>query len=96
MLSDSRSQGGIKDDIDTFVQLIFIFFSKLMILLAIFDGFWLLLKSFVPVCKIAMSGFLVMVGLIWSFISCVVVPGNDCIKLKYCFRDWFKLQPGRF
>ena len=64
LFSDSRSQRGIKDDIDTFVQLIFIFFSKLMILLAISDGFWLLLKSFVPVCKIAMSGFLVMVGLI--------------------------------
>ena len=62
--SDSQTPLGIKDDIDTSVLLIFIFFAKLRISLAISDGFWLLFKSFVSVWKIAMSGFLAMAGFI--------------------------------
>ena len=53
--TDSRPPRCIKDDIDTSVPLVFIFFAELMISLAIFDGFWLLFKSFVPVCKIMVS-----------------------------------------
>ena len=49
--SDSRSPRGIKSDIGTSVPVIFICFPKLMISLAISNGFWLFLKSFVPVCK---------------------------------------------
>ena len=60
--SDRRSPRGINDDIDTSVPLFFIFFAKLTITMAISDGFWLLFKSFVPVCKITMSGFLETVG----------------------------------
>ena len=94
--SDCRSARGIKDEIDTSVPLIFIFFAIMMILLAISDGSWLLFKSFVPVCKITMSGFLAMVGLIQSFISSVVAPGKDFTILKYPLRDWFKLRLGIF
>ena len=94
--SDSLYRQVIKNDIDTSVLLCFTFFVKLMISLAIFDGFWLLFKSFVSVCKITMSGFLAVVGLIQSFISCVAAPGNDFKTLKYSLRDWFKLRLGTF
>ena len=52
-----------------------------MISLAIPKGFWLIFELFVPVCKITMSGFLAMVGLIWCFMSCVAAPGNSLISL---------------
>ena len=49
-------------------------------------------KSFVTVCKITMSDFFSMIRLMYSFISCVVAPGNDFKTLKYSLRDWFKLR----
>ena len=80
----------------TSILFLFMFFANSTISSSISERSLLLIKLFVPVCKIIISGFRAIECLIQSFICCVVAPVNDFTTLKYSLREWFKQRLGAF